>query len=83
MAYNARAADPENREQIAELHRLITRAHAITRDLIGAKVDGLQMVDACLMDAGSDVVGIFNDTQPMSFRDENREHRLTHREYGL
>ncbi|PWC96915.1 hypothetical protein [Azospirillum sp. TSO5] len=68
MAFNARAADPENREQIAELHRLISRAHAITRDLIGAKVDGLEWVDACLIDAGSDVVGIFNNSEPMSFR---------------
>ncbi|MFC5353496.1 hypothetical protein [Azospirillum himalayense] len=63
-----RTTDPECREQLAELHRLIVRAHAITKDLMSSKVDGLEWVDNSLLDAGRDVAGIFNASEPLSFR---------------
>lgn len=63
-----RTTDPECREQLAALHRLIAEARTVTASLIAAKVTGLEWVDACLSDADGDVVGIFENSQPMSFR---------------
>ena len=63
-----RTTDPECREQLAALHRLIAEARSTASDLIRSGVTGLEWVDACLSDADADVVGIANASQPMSFR---------------
>jgi len=63
-----RTTDPECREQLAALHRKIAEARSITTDLIRSGVDGLGWVDGCLSDAAGDVAGIFENSQPMSFR---------------
>ena len=63
----SRTTDPELRKQLATLHQRITEARAMTGDLIAAGLD-LTWADACLSDADRDVTGIFNNSQPMSFR---------------
>lgn len=72
MSFVTRTTDPENREKLAALHRLIAEARAITTDLIASGVDGLGWVDGCLSDADGDVTGIFEDSEPVSFRDLER-----------
>ena len=67
MAYNA-PLDPDQREVLSAAHKSIASVHASIRKLIDDGVEGLEWVDACLIDAGSDVVGIFNATEPMSYR---------------
>ena len=67
MSLNSRPA-PDQREVLAAVHRKIASAHADIKQLIADGGDGLEWVDACLIDAGSDVVGIFNASEPMSFR---------------
>lgn len=67
MAHTIRL-DPDQREILSAAHKSIAAVHADIRKLIADGVEGLEWVDACLIDAGSDVVGIFNATEPMSFR---------------
>ncbi|PWC57825.1 hypothetical protein TSH7_25095 [Azospirillum sp. TSH7] len=67
MAHTIRL-DPDQREILATAHKSIASVHADIRKLIADGVEGLEWVDACLIDAGSDVAGIFNNTEPMSFR---------------
>ncbi|PWC54403.1 hypothetical protein TSA6c_00300 [Azospirillum sp. TSA6c] len=59
---------PDQREILSAAHKSIAAVHADIRKLIDDGVEGLEWVDACLIDAGSDVVGIFNATEPMSYR---------------
>lgn len=65
MSIITRTTDPELRDQLAEMHRLIVKARDIGDYLIRCGLP-LTMADALLSDADGDVTGIFNDSQPWS-----------------
>lgn len=76
-------------EEITAVSALLSRLeaeHKTITDLMGPNgtwMPQLADVHGWLSDAVSDLRSMVRDSEPSSYRDENREHRLSHVGYGL
>ncbi|WP_376960166.1 hypothetical protein ABNQ39_20905 [Azospirillum sp. A26] len=85
MAYMSRL-DAEELSAASALLSRIEAEHKAVTDLMGPNgtwMPQLSGVHGLLSDAMSELRGLIEDGEPVSFRDENREHRLSHVGYGL